>query len=90
MSVSFREYKTLEDQLRELNLLSPDHTKHRVVRQGDTLSRIAAEEYDDPAQWRAIALHQPNRRKIGNPRRLVPGTALEIPVLGSGPLLFEE
>jgi nucleoid-associated protein YgaU len=90
LSVSFREYKTLEDQLRELNLQSPDYTKHRMVRQGDTLSRIAAEEYGDPGQWRVIALHQPNRRKIGNPRRLVPGTELEIPALGSGPLLFEE
>jgi nucleoid-associated protein YgaU len=77
VSVTFREYKTLEDQLKELNLLSPDHTKRWVVQQGDTLSRIAAAEYDDPALWRPIA----DKNNIANPRRLIPGMVLEIPPL---------
>jgi LysM repeat protein len=77
LTVSFREYKTLEKQLGELNLQSPNHTKMRVVQRGDTLSRIAAEEYDDPSAWRQIA----EANKLDNPRRLVPGAVLQIPPL---------
>lgn len=88
LSVTFREYKTLEEQLSELNLQSADHTKRRVVRQGDTLSGLAAEEYADPREWRRIA--DANARLIDNPRRLRAGTELEIPPLdaaaGSAPL----
>jgi hypothetical protein len=81
LSVAFREYKTLEEQITELNLQSADHTKRRTVRRGDTLSRIAAEEYRDPREWRRIADHEPNQKVIANPRRLEPGTVLEIPSL---------
>jgi nucleoid-associated protein YgaU len=77
LSVTFREYKTLQDQLAELNLQSPDHTKRRVVRQYDTLNRIATEEYKDPHQWRLIALN--NAQVLSSFRRLVPGTVLIIP-----------
>ena len=79
LSVTFREYKTLEEQIAELKLESADHTKRRVVQRGDTLSRIAAEEYRDPQAWRHIA--DANRDVIENPRRLVPGTVLIIPPL---------
>jgi len=82
LSVTFREYKTLEEQLAELKLQSTDHTKRRVVQQGETLSHIAAQEYDDPSLWRVIADHEDNRGKIENPRRLKPGTVLVIPPLG--------
>ncbi len=78
LSVSFREYKTLEEQVAELNLQSADQSKTRVVQRGDTLSRIAAEEYNDPAAWRSIADANPS---ISNPRRLEPGTILRIPPL---------
>lgn len=77
LSVTFREYKTLKKQLEELNLQSADHTKRRVVKQGDTLSGIAAEEYQDPREWRHIA----DANNIANPRQLVPGTVLVIPPL---------
>lgn len=75
VSVTFREYKTLEEQLKELNLQSPDHTKRWVVQKGDTLSHIAATEYDDPAMWRPIA----EKNNISNPRKLTPGIILTIP-----------
>lgn len=78
LSVSFREYKTLEQQLSELKLESVDHTKRRVAQRGDTLSRIAAEEYGDPRLWRHIAEANP---EIGNLRRLRPGQVLLIPPL---------
>jgi hypothetical protein len=78
LSVVFREYKTLEDQLAELKLESIDHTKRRVVQRGDTLGRIAAEEYGDPRLWPRIAEANPNLASL---RRLRPGEVLEIPPL---------
>jgi nucleoid-associated protein YgaU len=75
LSVSFKEYKTLEDQLAELNLLTSDHSKRHVVVQGDTLARIAAQEYDDPAEWRRIANANPQTHV----RRLTPGSVLALP-----------
>jgi nucleoid-associated protein YgaU len=79
LSVTFREYKTLDDQIAELNLRSADHTKRYVVQAGDTLSRIAAQVYRDPRAWRAIA--DQNAALVTNPRRLRPGIELEIPPL---------
>ena len=81
LSVSLREYKDLAAQLTELNLNSPDRTKLRVVNSGDTLSSIAAEEYDDPRLWRVIANAPENEGRIGSPRRPRPGTVLTIPRL---------
>ncbi|MDX1413883.1 MAG: LysM peptidoglycan-binding domain-containing protein [Candidatus Promineifilaceae bacterium] len=77
LSMSFREYKTLEDQVAELNLQSADHRRRRVVQRGETLVQIAAEVYDDPGQWRAIA----EQNGISNPLHLAPGTELDIPAL---------
>jgi nucleoid-associated protein YgaU len=78
LSVTFREYRTLEDQLSELKFESADHSKSRVVRRGDTLSRIASEEYGDARLWREIANVNPNLPSL---RRLSPGTVLAIPPL---------
>lgn len=80
VSLTLREYKTLEEQLKDLKLQSPDHTKVHVVRRGDTLSDIAAAEYGDPTAWRVIA----DRNRVSDPRRPRPGTALEIPALAPG------
>jgi nucleoid-associated protein YgaU len=79
LTVAFREYKTLEEQLAELNLQSPDHSKLYTVRQGDTLCGIAAAEYGDPSVWRVIA--EANADVITNLRRLEPGTVLSLPRL---------
>jgi nucleoid-associated protein YgaU len=81
LTVSFKEYKTLEEQLQELNLQSADHTKRRVVRARDTLSRIAFEEYGDATRWRLIADHEENRDRLGDLRRLTPGMELAIPAV---------
>ena len=81
LTVSFKEYQTLEEQLRRLNLQSSDHTKRRIVRRRDTLARIAFEEYGDPAAWTRIADHAANRGKLGDLRRLTPGLEIEIPAV---------
>lgn len=80
VSVAFREYKTLEDQLSELNLQSTDHTKARATKRGDTLSRLAAQEMGDPRAWRAIADSNPGTDPL-NPS---PGTILTIPAVDNG------
>jgi LysM repeat protein len=54
---------------------SPLQARLRVVKRGDTLWAIAAEEYDDVRQWRPIA----RANGITDPRELVPGTTLLIP-----------
>ena len=79
LSVTFREYKTLEEQIAELNLQTADHTMSYIVRAGDTLSKIAAEQYSDATQWRAIADANPGV----NPRRPQPGTTLVIPPIAN-------
>jgi nucleoid-associated protein YgaU len=83
LSVTFREYKSLEDQLKELNLQSADHTRRYVVAQGERLDGIAAAQYGDPAQWRVIA--NENADRLGNPRRPRTGTELRLPPLDTQP-----
>jgi hypothetical protein len=81
LTVSFKEYKTLEEQLKELNLQSSDHDRRVVIRRGDTLARIAFEQYGDARLWRAIADHEPNRGVLTDLRRLPPGEELAIPAI---------
>jgi nucleoid-associated protein YgaU len=54
---------------------SSDRTKLLRVVRGDTLSHIAAREYNDPGEWRVIA----EENGLDNPRLLAPGTTLLIP-----------
>jgi LysM repeat protein len=77
LSVSLKEYRTLDQQIAEIFQQSPDHTHAHVVQRGDTLSRIAAERYGNPAQWRAIAVEN----DVDDPLELIPGTILEVPPL---------
>lgn len=75
VTVSFTEFlgwgKDSEKDLRETD---PDFTT-RVVRRGDSLDSIAADVYDDPGGWRAIA----EANNIDDPRSLEVGRSLRIP-----------
>jgi hypothetical protein len=75
LTVVLREYKTLDEQLKHLNLTSPDRTHSYVTQNGDTLARIAAQSYRGPGEWRSIA----DANGIEDPRRLAPGATLTIP-----------
>jgi hypothetical protein len=77
LSVTFKEYKTIQEQLSSRPLLSADRTKRRIAREGDSLWLIAAQEYDDPTLWRPIA----DKNELANPRFLTPGLELTIPPL---------
>lgn len=78
LNVAFREYKTLEEQVAELNLQSSDTSETYVADKGDTFTSIAADHYHDPAAWRIIADANP---QVANPRRIKPGTVLYLPPL---------
>jgi hypothetical protein len=77
LNLVLREYRTLETQLKQLNLSSPDRTHGHALRAGETLASVASAIWERPEDWRAIA----NANGIEDPRRLVPGSVLEIPPL---------
>jgi Contractile injection system tube protein len=77
LTVTLREYKTLNDQLERLGLSSPDRTHAHILSQTDSLSSVANRYYDRPGIWRPIA----DNNAITDPRRLTAGRILEIPPL---------
>lgn len=74
LTVAFKEHLPLTKAEREVD---PESTS-RIIRQGDSLSSIAAEVYRNPALWRVIA----EANKIDDPRILTLGRRLSIPKLG--------
>lgn len=77
LSITLKGYDLLESLLASIPLLSSDRAKSRIVKSEETLQGIAAEEYDDPGQWRAIA----EENNIDNPLTIQPGRRLIIPTL---------
>lgn len=75
LSVSFKEYRTLQQQLQEPRRESADKTKRRVVVGGDALWLIASREYDDPRAWVRIA----EENDLDDPRDIEPGDWLQLP-----------
>jgi hypothetical protein len=75
LTLSLREYKTLDEQLYQLNLSSPDRTHSHVVQARDTLASISFNYYRKPAAWRSIA----DENEIEDPRRLQVGRFLAVP-----------
>jgi LysM repeat protein len=74
---TFTEFSPPEEQLQAKPRHSPDHTKRRVVKQGDTLAWIASKEYGNPGEWRIIA----DANGIDDPMNLTVGQELLIPPL---------
>jgi nucleoid-associated protein YgaU len=75
LSVSFKEYRTLREQLESPRRESADKTKRRVVVGRDSLWAIAGREYDDPAEWVRIA----RANDLDDPREIRPGDWLRLP-----------
>ena len=75
LAVRLREYKTLDQQLEQLNLNSPDRTQSHVLQRQETLSAIAERHYRRASQWRRIA----DANTIDDPRRISSGTFLTLP-----------
>jgi hypothetical protein len=77
LKVVFKEYATAAEQLSNTRRESADHTKRMVIREGETISSLAAREYRDAGKWRVIA----HANKIEDPENIKPGTIVELPPL---------
>ena len=75
LSISFKEYRTLRQQLEDPRRESADKTKRRVVVGKERLWYIAAREYDDATEWTRIAA----ANDLDDPREIEPGDWLVIP-----------
>jgi nucleoid-associated protein YgaU len=75
VTLVLREWRPIEQQLRELNLHSPDRTHRHVLASGESLSAVATRYYDRSSEWRRIA----TGNDIEDPRRLKAGAPLVIP-----------
>jgi nucleoid-associated protein YgaU len=78
LSVTLKGFDLLEKLLASIPLLSADRTKRRLLKEGESLQIIAAQEYGDPRKWRSIA----EANRIDNPLTIPTGLGLVIPVLG--------
>jgi len=77
LSVVFNEFFDVDVLVQENPTESADHRKTRLVKSGDRIDNIAAEEYADPGKWRAIA----EANDLDNPSQLEPGYVLIVPRL---------
>ena len=73
--VTFRQYKTIAEQLQDPRRNSADKTKRRVLEAHDSIWLLAAREYGEPRFWRLIAV----TNDIDDPRRIEPGRVLVLP-----------
>jgi nucleoid-associated protein YgaU len=77
VNISFKEYRTLENQLNSPRRQSADKSKRRVMIGQDSLWALAAREYQDPAKWVLIA----EANDLDDPREIKPGLWLILPPL---------
>jgi len=77
LTVTFNEYLDAETQVSEANLQTADFSKAYTVKEGDTLSGIAATFYEDATKWRPIAL----ANAIVDPRSIRSGQEILVPPL---------
>ncbi|MDG0812946.1 CIS tube protein [Cohnella rhizosphaerae] len=77
LNVTLRAVLSMTEQYQQVPRQSADRTKQKTLKQDEQLWMLAAEEYEDPGRWRAIA----EANGIDNPRRLPAGRKLIIPRL---------
>ncbi len=75
VSVTFKQYRPISEQMNNPRRNSADKTKRRVLTSDDSVWAMAAREYGHPREWRRIAKHN----RIENPRALVAGKILVLP-----------
>jgi hypothetical protein len=80
LTLTIAEYKTLKEQLDELNLSSPDRTHAHLLKVGDQLWSVAQRYYGRAGEWRRVA----EANRIDDPRRLTPGARLAVPAISAG------
>lgn len=75
LAVTFKEYRTLSEQLQDPRRESSDKTKRRIVVGSEQLWWIAAREYGDAREWTRIA----DANDLDDPRDIEPGDWLTVP-----------
>ena len=75
LNVTFKEYKTIAEQLTGSSNHSEDRTKVRVLIEGDNIYLLAEREYGDWREWRRIA----EANQIDDPLSIGPGRSLIVP-----------
>jgi nucleoid-associated protein YgaU len=80
LTVTLKEYRTLDEQIDQIDLRSADRSRAHVIQEGETMSRVADGAYEDSAAWRDIA----EANGIDEPWAIVPGTIVEIPPRKAG------
>jgi nucleoid-associated protein YgaU len=77
LNLSMKEYRPVEVQVRETPTRSPDVDKVHTLVRGESLADVSWKAFSDPRLWREIA----RNNSIRDPRRVEPGTTLNIPRL---------
>jgi nucleoid-associated protein YgaU len=77
LNVTMTEYRPLDEQLKQLNLQSVDHTRSHTVAEGDTLASIAWDYLDKSTEWRHLA----DTNDVDDPRRTAVGSTLVVPAI---------
>jgi LysM repeat protein len=77
ITVTFNEFIDADRESKEVNRQTADFSKVHTVAAGETLSSIAALQYQNPQLWRPIAI----ANQIDDPRAIVAGQPLRIPAL---------
>jgi len=77
LNVTFNEWVDPAAQVKEANLQTADFSKAHKVKEGETLSSIAGNYYEDQKKWRPLAI----ANGILDPRSIVPGQELQVPSL---------
>jgi nucleoid-associated protein YgaU len=85
LNVSFKEYRTLGEQLRTPRRESADKTKRRRVIGQESLWSIAAREYSDEKEWVRIAIEN----DLDDPREIKAGDWLRLPPIESSNGTFD-
>jgi len=77
VNLTAKSYVPAAAQVQEIKPASPDRFKTRVVKLGDRIESIAAEQYGDAKKWPVIAAYN----NLARPRVLQVGMVLQIPPL---------
>ena len=78
VTATLKSYESVDAQMRLNPTFSPDRTRIRVTKAGETLPQIAYEAYGDPSLWRSIA----EENNLQRPRFIDAGTTLIVPAIG--------
>lgn len=77
LTVTFKQYQSISEQLKNPPRNSADKTKRRVFERHDSVWLMAAREYGEARYWRLIAA----TNRIEDPTDIEPGTVLTLPPL---------